>query len=145
MVSIIELTAQCLNIYKKLSKNNKEIINYLIVGGLTTVVSIGSYWISRFFIESYATCNMISWILSVMFAYITNKTFVFHSKNKNKLKEIIDFLFSRVLTLLAEFTFLYIMVDILIIDDRISKVFVQILVIILNYIFSKLFVFKSKD
>ena len=145
MISLTLLVAYILNIYTNLSKKNKEIINYLIVGGLTTVVSIGSYWIARFFIESYETCNIISWIFAITFAYIASVNFVFESKRKNKLKEIIDFLFSRVLTLLAEFTFLYIMVDTLSIDDRIAKVFAQVLVIILNYILSKIFVFKSKD
>ena len=132
-------------IYNKLNKKNKEIINYLIVGGLTTLVSIGTYQIARFFIESYAVCNIISWVFAVAFAYITNRTFVFQSKTKNKIKEFIDFIFSRVLSLLAEFTILYIMVDILNIDDRIAKVIVQFIIIVLNYIFSKLFVFKSKD
>lgn len=145
MISISLFCAFFLNKYNNLNKKYKEAVNYLIVGGLTTVVSILSYWILRFFIESYEICTIISWIFAVAFAYVTNRKYVFHSNNENKIKEFLDFIFSRILSLLAEFASMYILVNFLNIDDRISKVIVQFIIVVLNYVFSKLFVFKDKD
>ena len=74
---------------------NKEIINYLIVGGLTTLVSIGSYALFRVFISNYMVCTVLSWIAAVLFAYITNRVFVFESKDKNVLAEFVKFVSCR--------------------------------------------------
>jgi len=145
MISLLILFIFVLEKYNNLNKKYKEAINYLIVGGLTTVVSITTYWIARLFIDSYKISNIISWIFAVLFAYITNRKYVFHSNNVNKVKEMFNFLLSRIATLVIEFIFLYIFVSIIHIDDRISKIIVQVIIIILNYIFSKLFVFKDKE
>ena len=96
-------------------------------------------------IELYIS-NIIAWILSVLFAYITNKLFVFESKNKSKtenLKEMVSFFGFRVLSLVFDMGCMFLLVDILRIGELISKVLSNILVIILNYIFSKLFIFKK--
>lgn len=145
MISIMLLFSFLLEKYSNLNKKYKEAVNYLIVGGLTTVVSITSYWLLRLFIESYEICTVISWVFAVIFAYITNRKYVFHSRATNKIKEFIDFIISRIFSLLAEFASMYILVNLLSIDDRISKIIVQFVIVILNYIFSKLFVFKDKD
>ena len=145
MIALLILTTFVLEKYNNLNKKLKEAINYLIVGGLTTVVSITTYWIARLFIESYKISNIISWIFAVAFAYVTNRKYVFHSKSVNKVKEMFNFLLSRIATLVIEFIFLYIFVSVIKIDDRISKIIVQVIIIILNYIFSKLFVFKDKE
>lgn len=145
MISIMLLLTFLLEKYSNLNKKYKEAVNYLIVGGLTTVVSITSYWLLRLFIESYEICTVISWIFAVVFAYITNRKYVFHSRATNKIKEFIDFIMSRIFSLLAEFASMYILVNLLNIDDRISKIIVQFVIVILNYVFSKLFVFKDKD
>ena len=58
----------------------KEIINYIIVGVLTTLVSIGSYFLFRFVIKNYIILSILSWIFAVTFAYFTNRAFVFESK-----------------------------------------------------------------
>ena len=65
---------------------NKEIINYIIVGALTTFVSVLSYWLFRFIIKDYIILSILSWICAVTFAYITNRLFVFESRNNRKTK-----------------------------------------------------------
>ncbi len=143
MITGILLIIFGLKIYDNLDNKIKEILKYLIVGGLTTVVSIVSYYIVRLFIENYLVCTVISWIFAVAFAYITNRVFVFNSKRENIFKECTEFVFSRILSLVAEVAVMYLLVDFLNISDKISKIIVQVIIVILNYIFSKLFVFKE--
>lgn len=143
MITGILLIIFGLKIYDNLDNKIKEILKYLIVGGLTTVVSIVSYYIVRLFIENYLVCTVISWIFAVAFAYITNRVFVFNSKRGNIFKECTEFVFSRILSLVAEVAVMYLLVDFLKISDKISKIIVQVIIVILNYIFSKLFVFKE--
>lgn len=124
---------------------NEELWNYLIVGALTTVVSIGSYSIfSKLLKINYLISNVLSWVVSVIFAYFTNRWFVFHSKEKKKFKEFIAFVSSRVLTLLLDSGLMIVGVDYLKIDDLLTKVLVQIIIVISNYILSKLIVFKKE-
>ncbi len=143
MITGILLIIFGLKIYDNLDNKIKEILKYLIVGGLTTVVSIVSYYIVRLFIENYLVCTVISWIFAVAFAYITNRVFVFNSKRENIFKECTEFVFSRILSLVAEVAVMYLLVDFLNISDKISKIIVQVIIVMLNYIFSKLFVFKE--
>lgn len=127
----------------KLYKKYEEIINYLIFGVLTTLVSIISYFIfSKIFGVYYLISNIISWILSVLFAYITNKLYVFKSDNKI-IKELINFFSSRIFTFIVDMVMMYVLVSILKFDDMIVKIIVQFVVIVLNYVLSKLFVFKK--
>ena len=144
MISILLIAIFFLNIYDNLDKKYREIVNYIIIGGLTTVVSLASYYILRIFIDSYMIATVISWILAVSFAYITNKTFVFQSKEKNVLKEFAKFIASRLTSLLIELLSMYVLVDIIKINDKISKLIVQFIVLVLNYLFSKLIVFKKE-
>lgn len=127
-----------------LYKKYKEIINYLIFGGLTTLISIITYALfAKVFHIDYLISNVLSWIIAVIFAYITNKIFVFESKSKKNIKEITSFFFFRVVSLIMEIVILYIFVDMLHIDDLVTKIIAQVIVIVSNYIFSKLFVFKK--
>lgn len=136
----------------KLYKKYEELINYVIVGALTTLVSISSYYIFRLFILTgkeqiyIQICTVISWIFAVLFAFVTNKKYVFKSKEKGKksLYEMIKFYLSRLTTLLIEMASMWLLTKPLNIDDKISKLLVQFIVLVLNYIFSKLFVFKKK-
>lgn len=134
---------------KEIIKRNREIISYLIIGVLTTIVSLISYYLLTITILSpnnpleLTIANIISWIISVLFAYITNRKYVFQSKDKNILKEVSKFTLSRVTTLLIDIILMFIFVSILHFNDKIIKLLVQILIIILNYIFSKLLVFKK--
>ena len=133
----------------ELYKKYQEIINYLIVGVLTTVVSLVTYYICVLTIFNpedaleLQLANIISWICAVLFAYITNKIFVFKSKNRNIIKEISSFVGARVLTLILDMLIMFIMVTTLGINDKVSKLVVQVVVTILNYVFSKIFVFKK--
>ena len=133
----------------KLYKKYEEIINYLIVGGLTTVVSLIVYYgcVLTFLDPKNAfelqIANVISWIISVAFAYITNRIFVFKSKNKNYFKEIASFVGARIVTLLMDMFTMFLLVTVLNGNDKIAKIISQIIVIVANYIFSKLFVFKK--
>ena len=133
----------------KLYQKHKEIVNYLIFGALTTLVSILTYILfTKLFLINYLISNILSWIIAVLFAFITNKLFVFESKNKDKkiiFKEIINFFFFRIVSLIIEMIIMYVFVDLLTIDDLITKVIAQIIVILSNYIFSKVFVFRKPN
>lgn len=130
-------------------RKNEEIINYLIFGILTTVVSLVSYYALVLTILNpniaieLQLANIISWILSVLFAYITNRKYVFKSKNKNIFKELTSFCGSRVLTLLLDMGIMFFFVSLLKGNDKIFKLVSQILIVIGNYIISKLLVFKK--
>lgn len=128
----------------KLYKKYEEIINYLIFGVLTTLVSILSYALfTRLFHLNYITSNIFSWIISVTFAFITNKIYVFKAKDNKIVNEMIKFYLSRLTSLGIELIIMYVAVDILNLNDMICKIIVQFIVIVLNYIFSKIFVFKK--
>ena len=130
------------NKLKKLIIKYKEIILYLIFGLLTTLISIISFAICNKILNiSWSFSNVVSWILSVSFAYVTNRIFVFKSKKKNILKEMIFFFGFRVLSLIIDMICMFILINILSVDSVVSKVIVQIIVVLLNYLFSKIFVF----
>ena len=134
------------NLYKKYD----EMINYLIVGGLTTVVSLGTYYfcVYTFLNPNNAfqlqIANIISWISCVTFAYFTNRIFVFKSKRTDKLKEAISFYGSRIATLLLEMGIMFIFVTILHFNNKIIKLVAQVVITILNYVLSKLLIFRKK-
>jgi putative flippase GtrA len=128
---------------------HKEIVNYLIVGVLTTLISLVVYYlcVSTFLNPKNAfqlqAANVISWIVSVLFAYFTNRKYVFESKNPHILKEASAFFLSRVGTLLMDMGVMFIGVTAIGGNDKIVKLISQVVVTIGNYIFSKLFVFKK--
>lgn len=131
---------------KNIFLKHKEKIMYLIFGVLTTMLSIVLYYIFTRFLEfDIYTSSIVSWILSVLFAYITNKLYVFKSKNNKLLKELISFYTFRLISLFFDLLFMYAMVNLLTINDMISKIISNIIVIILNYFFSKLFIFKGES
>ena len=135
---------------KELYYKYEEIISYLIVGGLTTVVSLATYYLLVYTILNpkeaveLQIANIISWIASVTFAYFTNRKYVFKTKDKIYFKEGINFYLSRVSTLLLDMLMMYVFVSVLKFDDKIIKLIVQIIVIVLNYVLSKFIVFKKK-
>lgn len=131
----------------ELYKKYKEIINYIIFGGLTTVVNFAVYFtcIDLFNIH-YLVSNVIAWFLSVVFAYVTNRLFVFEKVNfsiTGIIREIVLFFGARLLSGAIETGSLFIMVDLAGLSDKISKIIVAVVVVILNYVFSKLVVFKK--
>lgn len=132
----------------------KEIINYMIFGILTTIVNLFVKYFLLFTIFDATnsiqlqTSIIISWIAAVLFAYFTNRKYVFESTNRNKIKEFISFVVARLATLLLEMFIMWFFVTLLKLNSDlyvvIFTVISQVLIIIGNYIFSKLFVFKNK-
>ena len=135
----------------KMLKKYKEVISYLIFGVLTTVVSLAVYYLSVFIFLNpnnafeLQIANIISWIVGVCFAYFTNRKYVFESKEKNKLKEASKFVFARVVTLIMDMIIMWIGVTLLHRNDKIIKLISQVVIIVSNYVFSKIFVFKKKE
>lgn len=138
---------------KNLYKKHKEIINYLIFGVLTTLVNLIVKYTLLFTIpDATNTIQLqfiviVSWIAAVLFAYFTNRKYVFESTTKNKLKEFINFVVTRISTLLLEMFIMWFFITLLKLNTTIYIIaftmLSQIVIIIGNYIFSKLFVFKK--
>lgn len=130
-------------------KKYQEIINYLIFGILTTVINLLTYYSLTFTILNpnkilcLQAANIISWIVSVMFAYITNRKYVFKSNNENIAREFLKFTEARIITLILDMAIMYLGVSIARFNDKIIKIVSQILVIISNYVLSKIFIFKN--
>lgn len=139
-----------MNKVKDLLYGHRELVAYLIVGILTTVVSLVTYYLCVFtFLNpndalELQIANMISWFCAVVFAYFTNRKFVFQSKNNNVVKEGAKFCLSRVVTLIIDMFFMFLFVTLLRMNDKIAKLIVQVIVTIGNYIISKFFVFTNK-
>ena len=130
---------------------NEELWNYLIVGFLSTVVSLSIYFLcTNTFLNpndniELQIANIISWCGAVLFAYITNRIYVFKSKSKDIAKEFSSFIGSRIISLFMDMFTMFMIVSVLHYSDVVGKIASQIIVIIANYVFSKLFVFKKRD
>ncbi len=122
-----------------------EVISYLIFGVLTTVVNIVVYYVCNTWLGiNYLVSNAIAWIASVLFAYITNRKYVFESKNTSMVSELAKFVGARLSTGIMDMILMWLLVDLLHINSMVSKIVVNVLVIVLNYVLSKLFVFKEE-
>lgn len=125
---------------------NKETISYLIFGVLTTLVDAVAFFISNKILNiEYILATIIAWILAVLFAYITNKFWVFNSKSMKLavvLKEAITFFIARLLSLGFTIIWMIFTVEMLNIDEFIAKLLANIFVVIMNYFFSKLLIFR---
>lgn len=128
---------------------NKETILYVIFGILTTIVNLIAYYLFSNIINiNYLISNAIAWIISVVFAYITNKFFVFNSSYINKdviIEEFIKFMNCRLISGLSEVVLLFLFVDLLLMNDIVAKLIIGVLVALINFIFSKVFIFKGVD
>lgn len=128
---------------------NKETILYVIFGVLTTIVNLIAYYLFSNIINiNYLISNAIAWIISVVFAYITNKFFVFNSSYINKdviIEEFIKFMNCRLISGLSEVVLLFLFVDLLLMNDIVAKLIIGVLVALINFIFSKVFIFKGVD
>ena len=126
----------------------KEPLLYLFFGGLTTVLSIGLFWAFTQPLHMNAlTANAAGWVLCVLFAYVTNRTWVFQDRAhgaKGILRECGTFILGRVGTLVMEEAVLWLGIDLLGMNSMLVKVFAQVLVVLGNYFISKWFVFASK-
>lgn len=138
----------------KIYHKNEEVWNYLIFGFLAFVVNMVAYWACAKVIgadKDHAGLVLIAtafaWVVAVIFAYWTNHSFVFKSKTnglKELWKEFAAFVSARIITGLMELAIMYVMTDMLDINDMFSKLVCNVVVIITNYIFSKLWIFKKK-
>ncbi len=138
------------NLLKPLNKlyySKREIWLYLLFGVLTTVVNIVSYYLlTTVFNIDYMISNVIAWILSILFAYITNSKFVFQDETvsiKDKISQFTKFVVARLFSLGIDMAVMFVGVSILLINDVIIKIVANIIVIVLNYFISKLIVFKK--
>ena len=125
---------------------HKEVLLYLFFGALTTIVSIGTFSIFTYVIpldELFA--NIISWIFAVLFAFLTNRKWVFQPTNQPFFQQMVSFYLGRVSTLLAEEVILLIFVKWLLWDAMLIKIVCQFIVVVLNYVISKLFIFKPSQ
>lgn len=140
---------------KLLSLAHREMITYLIFGVLTTIVNYVVYWLCTLALtpdiflrdKNYLISNAISWIVAVAFAYVTNKLFVFDSRSwKPALvaREVVAFVGARLLSLVFDMGIMYVCVSLIGINEFIAKLISQIVVVIVNYVFSKLFIFRKK-
>ena len=121
----------------------KQALLYLFFGALTTAVSLGSFALFTLVIPcDELIANIISWLLAVLFAFLTNRTWVFQSTDQSFGRQMLTFYLGRVSTLLVEEALILIFVKWLLWDAMAVKIAAQIIVLILNYVISKLFVFK---
>ncbi len=140
-----------INKIKELMIKYREIIIYLVVGVLTTIVSwVACFIMERFFldasndIQNYII-NSVGWIVGVLFAYPTNRKWVFQSTNPKILKEFFGFAGSRISTYVLDIVIMWVTVNLLSMNYWIAKIFISsVLVMILNYVFSKILIFKKK-
>lgn len=126
-----------------------EVFIYLFFGGLATVVNIVTYAMAfQLFHLSWPVSNAISWICSVLFAYVTNKVWVFQSKTGN-FKELAwefgKFVFARVVSFGMDMICMYLFIDMLHTGNLIAKIITQVVVVVANYVFSKVFIFKKAE
>lgn len=147
---------------KELIKKYREIIVYVIFGGLTTVVNLVVFALVGMLLgnERYLITNVIAWFAAVVFAYITNKIWVFESKSwsgRVLLKEIPSFFAARVFSFVLEEVGLYVFVDLFSFNklstqvlsfeiggEFIAKVFLAVIVVVVNYVLSKLVIFRKR-
>ena len=132
--------------WRNLYQKYKDVIPYAIFGVLTTLVNIVVYWIMAHICHfSVMISTVFAWVLSVLFAYLTNRKWVFNSEadsTQGILKEILSFFVCRLATGILDWVCMLVFVDLFHYPDMIIKVIANLLVIILNYVASKWFIFK---
>ena len=123
----------------------REMIMYLVIGGMTTLVNIIVYMILSKTGFGTVSADFDAWLVTVIFAYVTNRIFVFRSDKRafaDVLKEILSFFSGRIATGILDIAIMVICVDVLFYNEFVMKIVANVIVIILNYIISKLWVFK---
>lgn len=134
---------------KSLLQKNRDVLSYLIFGVLTTLVNYAVYLpVYNLLHLSAAVSNMLSWVVAVAFAYLTNKPFVFQSHDwscKTVVPELTKFVSCRIASGAMETGILFLTVDLLHWNGNVWKLVTQVLVVVLNYVASKLLVFRKKS
>ena len=134
---------------ENVQKNIKEIVAYLVFGVLTTLVNIVVYWVAAHPLGiKTVPSSVIAWIAAVLFAYVTNRIWVFHSETTGRsgiIKEMFYFFSARLATGVIDWVFMYVTVDLLSFNDVYMKVIANVIVVILNYVASKLLIFRKPE
>lgn len=124
-----------------------SILMYLVMGGITTLINIVTFYLFNSTLGlNYTIANIIAWVFAVLFAYISNKLYVFESKHNNfseLIQEISSFFGFRVLSLFMDLAVMFVCISILSMNPLLAKVLANVVVLIANYVFSKLFIFKK--
>ena len=123
----------------------KHIIKYLIFGVLTTIISIGSFWLLLKTNLNENVCNFLSIVIGIVSAYVLNRNYVFESKETNIAKEFSKFVMARVASSLFDMITFFIFATCLSLNEMVVKIVISFVVIILNYILSKVLVFNKKE
>ena len=131
-------------------QKHREALMYLFFGAVTTVISWVTFWLFEDVLQWHElVANLASWIITVLAAFLTNRVWVFGAKTKGAaayIKQLLSFYGSRVATFIVEQVLLLIFVTWLAMNAMVIKIAASVIVVILNYVFSKLFVFaKKKD
>ena len=137
----------CILDVKALFRKNRELISYLVFGVLTTLVNYIAYLLFAPLFETTTVPTAIAWVLSVIFAYITNRIFVFRSEArgwKALLFEVISFFGARALSGVLDIGFMWLFADYMGFNDKWMKLISNVFVILFNYVASKLVVFRKK-
>ena len=140
------------SLIKKIIKKffTKEVILYLVFGVLSTLINLGiKIGLLKTVLDENNPFQLqvavfIAWIVAVIFAYITNRIFVFESKNQNRVSEFLKFFIGRVATWIFDAGFMFVFVTLIHWPSTIMAIISNVFVVIFNYILSKLFVFKKK-
>lgn len=123
-----------------------DVIRYIFWGGCTTLVNLLSFYIMRAMGISLMSANIISIILAILFAYVVNSKYVFQDKCetlKDHVQPFCKFVSARLITMVIEVGGVWLLVSVMGLNDMIGKFLTQFIVLILNYVFSKFFVFTT--
>lgn len=129
-------------------KDKREMTQYIIWGILSSLLNVGLFQILILACVDYRIANLITIIAVKIFCYVTNKLFVFRTPYngvKALLKEMVAFIFARGITSVLDFVGVLLLVEFAQCQEVISKCITAVIVIIINYIFSKFFVFKNQS
>lgn len=123
-----------------------DVFTYVFFGGLTTLINIVVFSLAMWMGMSWWVANFVSWVIAVLFAFVTNKLWVFNSHTENAkelLWEFSKFIFARLLSLGIDYGFMYVFISLLNMGDLLSKILTQFVIVAANYVFSKFIIFKS--
>lgn len=133
---------------KTLFQKYRQVVFYVIFGCVSTLVNIIAFWIiNSLFGVNYKLANVLSWVIAVFCAYITNKIWVFESRGKTGKENVFEaskFFFFRLITLGVDMLCMYTFIEKLGILEIVSKIITNAIVVVANYLFSKLIIFRKK-
>ena len=140
----------------------RELIMYVIFGGLTTAVNWRFYYIfphseepfasflifgKEFFISEWLIAQVVAWVAAVIFAFVVNKIFVFEDKDNSPralFRQVWQFVSVRIASFVLETLLMWVLIDILSVNTDIAKIPIAVLTVVINYIASKLLIFKKR-